>query len=75
MSPFTIVQIGEDVQATDGLPDGCDLCGHCRMLRGTLPAGSLLPCGASVRRNVAAEAVATEAARTPLSSSITPPNS
>ena len=46
MSPFEIFQIGQDIEPTAGIPEGCDLCGHCRMLRGALAEGAPLPCGA-----------------------------
>lgn len=55
MSVFEILEIGEDVEATEGLPDGCDLCGHCIMLRQTLAAGSMLPCGGGKARGEAFE--------------------
>jgi hypothetical protein len=45
MSPFEILQIGEDIEPTAGIPEGCELCGHCRMLRRTLPEGTPLSCG------------------------------
>jgi len=47
MSRFEIFQIGEDVEPAAGIPEGCEICGHCRMLRGTLPVGTSLPCGAA----------------------------
>lgn len=49
MSLFEILQIGEDVEPTAGIPEGCELCGHCRMMRGILPEGTPLPCGATRR--------------------------
>lgn len=50
MSPFEILQIGEDVEPAAGIPEGCELCGHCRMMRGIVPDGTPLPCGAVTRR-------------------------
>jgi hypothetical protein len=47
MSRFEILQIGEDIEPAAGIPEGCELCGHCRMLRGVLPDGAPLPCGAA----------------------------
>lgn len=29
---FEIEEIGAEVAANAGLPDGCDLCGHCRVM-------------------------------------------
>lgn len=54
MNTFDILQIGEEAEPTDGLPDGCDLCGHCRMLRHILAEGAPLPCGAAHRASRAA---------------------
>jgi hypothetical protein len=53
MSAFEILQIGEDVEPTAGIPEGCDLCGHCRMLRHTQPAGHPLPCGGAMPHGAA----------------------
>jgi hypothetical protein len=50
MSRFEILQIGEDVEPTAGIPEGCEICGHCRMLRHTLPDGAPLPCGGTAGR-------------------------
>lgn len=47
MSTFEIVQIGNDIEPAAGIPEGCELCGHCRMLRATLAEGTPLPCGAA----------------------------
>lgn len=47
MSLFGIVQIGEDIEPTWGVPEGCDLCGHCRVLSDARSQGAPLPCGAA----------------------------
>lgn len=49
MIRFEIRQIGGDVEPTAGIPDGCELCGHCggrRRVLGERAAG----CGATVVR-------------------------
>lgn len=47
MSRFEIVEIGEETDPFAGIPEGCELCGHCRVLRQTLGRAVPLPCGAA----------------------------
>lgn len=47
MSRFEIVEIGAAIEPTAGIPEGCELCGHCLVLRSTLGEGAALPCGAA----------------------------
>lgn len=44
MSRFTIEQIGDDVEPTAGIPDGCDVCGHCTVLKEVFGALASTPC-------------------------------
>lgn len=48
MSGFRILQIGDDIDPAAGIPEGCDLCGHCRFLRHSSAGGTPLPCGGRV---------------------------
>jgi hypothetical protein len=36
MSLFDIREIGSEIEAAAGVLDGCDLCGHCMVLRRSL---------------------------------------
>lgn len=49
MSRFEILEIGEELDGAAGVPEGCELCGHCIVMRHTLAAGSPLPCGGVAR--------------------------
>lgn len=55
MSRFEILQIGEDIEPSTGIPEGCDLCGHCRMLRRASPDGPGPACGGGLALEVRRE--------------------
>lgn len=49
-SSFDIQEIGVELGPAEGLPDGCDLCGHCRMLAQMKSSRRLaIPCGGGRR--------------------------
>lgn len=47
MKLFDIREIGIEIEATAGTLDGCDLCGHCRVLRRSLGARAASGCHAA----------------------------
>lgn len=49
MSRFAIRQIGANVEAAAGIPEGCELCGHCTVLRQTGGEHAILPCRGPAR--------------------------
>lgn len=55
MSRFTIEQIGHDLEPTAGIPDGCDICGHCTVLREVFGAQAATPCRGGVIRGPGAQ--------------------
>lgn len=46
MNLFEIREIGEEVEATAGVLEGCELCGHCLVMRRSAGPRAALPCGA-----------------------------